>query len=187
MRINEHNLHIRFFDRQYRSRLAAYKKLGYKVISAPVRGEASERQEQINVIFDRRDYTEIFERDLIEANVEIVIASPGLIRKKAERFMELVKARQEAGVSVTVITLDPDAEGYENTIERHILIDEMKNNGVYVRTTEDESEHYAVIDHEIVWHGGINLLGKEDAWDNLIRVINRQAAAELLEISCNVL
>ena len=70
MRINEHNLHIRFFDRQYRSRLAAYKKLGYKVISAPVRGEASERQEQINVIFDRRDYTEIFERDLIEANAE---------------------------------------------------------------------------------------------------------------------
>lgn len=187
MRINEHNLHIRFFDRQYRSRLAAYKKLGYKVISAPLRGEASERQEQINVIFDRRDYTEIFERDLIEANVEIVIASPGLTRRKAERLMELVKARQEAGVSVTVITLDPDAEGYENTIERHILIDEMKNNGVYVRTTEDESEHYAVIDHEIVWHGGINLLGKEDAWDNLIRVINRQAAAELLEISCNVL
>ena len=32
MRINEHNLHIRFFDRQYRSRLAAYKKLGYKVL-----------------------------------------------------------------------------------------------------------------------------------------------------------
>ena len=179
--------HIRFFDRQYRSRLAAYKKLGYKVISAPVHGGVSEREEQINVIYDRRDYTEVFERDLIEANVEIVIASPGLTRRKAERLMELVKARQEAGVSVTVITLDPDAEGYENTIERHILIDEMKNNGVYVRTTEDESEHYAVIDHEIVWHGGINLLGKEDAWDNLIRVRNRQAAAELLEISCNVL
>ena len=124
---------------------------------------------------------------MIQANVEIVIASPGLIRKKAERFMELVKARQEAGVSVTVITLDPDAEGYENTIERHILIDEMKNNGIYVRTTEDESEHYAVIDHEIVWHGGINLLGKEDAWDNLIRVRNRQAAAELLEISFKLL
>lgn len=179
--------HIRFFDRQYRSRLAAYKKLGYKVISASIRDTFSERQEQINVIYDRRDYTEAFERDLIEANVEIVIASPGLTRKKAERFMELVKSRQEAGVSVTVITLDPDAEGYENTIERHILIDEMKNNGIYVRTTEDESEHYAVIDHEIVWHGGINLLGKEDAWDNLIRVRNRQAAAELLEISYQLL
>ena len=56
-----------------------------------------------------------------------------------------------------------------------------------IRTTEEEGEHYAVIDHEIVWHGGINLLGKEDAWDNLIRVRNRQAAVELLEISHNML
>ena len=179
--------HISFFDRQYRSRLSAYKKLGYKVIAEPMHCGMSALEDQVNVIYDRRDYTEIFERDLIEANVEIVIASPGLTRKKAERFMELVKARQEAGVSVTVITLDPDAEGYESTIERHILVDEMKNNGIYVRTTEEEGEHYAVIDHEIVWHGGINLLGKEDAWDNLIRVRSRQAAVELLEISHNML
>ena len=32
-----------------------------------------------------------------------------------------------------VKSLDPDAEGYESTIERHILVDEMKNNGIYVR------------------------------------------------------
>ena len=95
--------------------------------------------------------------------------------------------RQEAGVSVTVITLNPEMEGYENTIERYILADEMKNNGIYVRTVEDDGEHYAVIDNEIVWHGGINLLGKEDAWDNLIRVRNRQAAAELMEMSDNVM
>ena len=120
---------------------------------------------------------------MIEANKEIIVASPSLTRKKATRFMDLVKARQEAGITVTVITLDPEAEGYENTLELHILIDEMKNNGIYVRTTEDESVHYAVIDREIVWHGGINLLGKEDAWDNLIRVKNKQVAAELIEIS----
>ena len=204
--------HIGFFDRQYRSRLAAYKNLGYKVMlalpgswsgsaavsvsgslpgssSGSMPGTGSESmsggwaQEQVNAIYDRRDYTEVFERDLIEANKEIVVASPGLTRKKVVRFMELVKTRQEAGVTVTVITLDPEAEGYENTLELHILIEEMKNNGIYVRTTEDASVHYAVIDREVVWHGGINLLGKEDAWDNLIRVRNKQAAAELIEIS----
>ena len=45
------------------------------------------------------------------------------------------------------------------------------------------SEHYAVIDRTIVWHGGINLLGKEDAWDNLIRVESAQAASELMEMT----
>ena len=33
-----------------------------------------------------------------------------------------------------------------------------------------------------VWHGGMNLLGKEDAWDNLIRVKDAKAASELLAL-----
>ena len=62
-------------------------------------------------------------------------------------------------------------------------MEEMKRNGIMVRTTDEDSEHYAVIDRRLVWHGGMNLLGKADAWDNLIRVESVQAAAELLEMS----
>jgi hypothetical protein len=36
---------------------------------------------------------------------------------------------------------------------------------------------------ELVWHGGMNLLGKVDIWDNLMRIRNHEVAAELLEIS----
>ena len=138
---------------------------------------------QVNVIFDRRDYMETFERDLVEANQEIVIASPGIRRNKVERLIRLVKARQEAGVSVTVITMNPESQGFEDTIELHLLIEEMKKNGIIVRLTAEDTEHYAAIDRHLVWHGGMNLLGKADAWDNLIRVENTQAAAELLEMS----
>ena len=53
----------------------------------------------------------------------------------------------------------------------------------YVRIQENENEHFAVIDRHIVWHGGMNLLGKADAWDNLIRLESEQAAEELLELS----
>ena len=45
------------------------------------------------------------------------------------------------------------------------------------------AEHFAVIDEELVWHGGMNLLGREDAWDNLMRIRSVQVAAELLEIA----
>lgn len=44
-------------------------------------------------------------------------------------------------------------------------------------------EHYAVIDHEIVWYGSVNLLSKEDAEDNLMRVCSKDIAAELLEMT----
>ncbi|MBO4898927.1 MAG: hypothetical protein J5509_01420 [Lachnospiraceae bacterium] len=170
--------HIVFFDRQYKNRLKTYRKLGYQVISNPV----IEKQ-KANMIFNGRDYTEIFERDLIEADREIVIASPDLRRNKVDRLIALLKPRQEAGVSVTVITMEPDSTGYGDTIELHILIDEMKNSGIHIRTTLDEGEHYAVIDRKLVWHGGMNLLGKADVYDNLIRVENEQAAAELMEIT----
>ena len=36
--------------------------------------------------------------------------------------------------------------------------------------TEEDKECFAIIDQELVWHGGMNLLGKVDAWDNLIRI-----------------
>ena len=170
--------HIGFYDRQYKNRLTAYRKLGYKVLSEP-----AARKQHVNAIYDRSDYSEVFERDLIEANSEIVISSPGLQRNKVERMLSLVKPRQEAGVLVTIITLDPESAGFEDVIELHILIDEMRKNGIFVRLTEEESEHYAVIDRKMVWHGGMNLLGKADAWDNLIRVENVQAASELLEMS----
>ena len=174
--------HIGFFDRQYKSRLTTYRKLGYKVLSEPLASK-----QQVNTIYDRRDYMETFERDLVEANQEIVIASPGIMRNKVERLIQLVKSRQEAGVSVTVITLDPESLGFEDTIELHILIEEMRKSGISVRLTAEDTEHYAVIDRFLVWHGGMNLLGKADAWDNLIRIENAQSAAELIEMSEAVL
>ena len=45
------------------------------------------------------------------------------------------------------------------------------------------AEHFAVIDDELVWHGGMNLLDREDARDNLMRIRSFQVAAELLEIA----
>lgn len=172
------DVHIGFFERQYKNRLRTYRKQGYQIISKPI----NEKQ-ATNAIFDGRDYTEIFERDLIEADREIVISSPDLRRSKVERIISLLKQRQESGVVVTVITANPDSVGYGNTTELFILIDEMRKNGISVRETDAECEHFAVIDQKLVWHGGMNLLGKMDIYDNLIRVENEQAASELLEMT----
>ncbi|WP_289964293.1 hypothetical protein, partial [Faecalibaculum rodentium] len=54
--------------------------------------------------------------------------------------------------------------------------------GFSVRELDDPVDPFAVIDRELVWDGGINLLGPEDAWNHLIRVKDKVAAAELLEM-----
>ena len=65
--------------------------------------------------------------------------------------------------------------------ERFIeIIEKMKETGIRIIMTEEDKECFAIIDRELVWHGGMNLLGKVDAWDNLIRIKSESVSQELL-------
>jgi len=94
----------------------------------------------------------------------------------------LIKQRQETGVNVRVITRNPESTMYGNLEILYELITRMKSQGVDIYLKDEVEERFAVIDDELVWHGGVNLLGKEDVWDNLMRIKNIDVAAELLEI-----
>ena len=170
--------HIRFFDRMYAKRLRTYKKIGFSIWT-----EDKQPKQTINAIYDSGNYTEKFERDLVEAEKTIVISSPNISQDKIERFLYLIKERQEEGVKVTVITTDPEEIIYGNSDICYELIREMEQIGINVITKTEVEERFAVIDDEVVWHGGMNLLGKVDVWDNLMRIKSQEVAAELLEMS----
>ena len=170
--------HIRFFDRMYAKRLRTYKKIGFSIWT-----EDKQPKQTINAIYDSGNYTEKFERDLVEAEKTIVISSPNISQDKIERFLYLIKERQEEGVKVTVITTDPEEIIYGNSDICYELIREMEQIGINVITKTEVEERFAVIDNELVWHGGMNLLGKVDVWDNLMRIKSQEVAAELLEMS----
>ena len=173
--------HMMKFNKMYEKRLRTYKKTGFSVWT----GEQQDKQ-VVQAIFDSENYTEKFEQDLIEAEKSIVISSPNIQQEKIDRLLSLVKERQEHGVRVTVITTEPDQVVYGNVDMCDELIREMKQTAIHVVTKEEVEERFAVIDDEVVWHGGMNLLGKEDAWDNLMRIKNHQVAAELLEIALGI-
>ena len=169
--------HIKFFDRMYGKRLRTYKKTGYEPwISAAVGKQTT------NSIYDSGNYSEKFERDITEADKNIVISSPDIQSDKIDRFIKITKSVQERGVRITVITTEPDNVSYGNAAVCSELIHNMECVGINVILKSEVSEHFAVIDDILVWHGGMNLLGKEDVWDNLIRIKNQDAAAELLEM-----
>ena len=170
--------HVRYFDRMYGKRLKTYRKTGFSLWT----GEIKSKQ-IINAIYDSGNYIEKFEQDLVEAEKEIIISSPDIRAEKIARFIKIVKERQEKGVKVTVITLNPDNSMYGNAAVYYELICEIQGVGITVVEKEEIDEHFAVIDNQIVWHGGMNLLGKADVWDNLMRIKNVEVAAELLEIS----
>ena len=170
--------HIFQFDRMYLKRLRTYKKIGFQILT-----NEPQKKQEVNAIYDAGNYTAVFERDLVEAEKEIIVSSPQITQDKIERFLYLIKPRQEAGVKVTVITEDPENSAYENAEFLYALTEDMKHAGIHVKIADTEMECFAVIDQSLVWHGGMNLLGKQDAYDNLIRVRDAKAVEELLLIA----
>lgn len=173
--------HIRVFDNMFAKRLRTYKRTGFQLITNVILSK-----QIVNAIYDSGNYADVFDRDVVEAEKKVIVSSPGLTQNKVERFLYLVKERQEAGVTVTVITTDPQNISYGSSEFCQRLIEEMRENGICVIAREEVPEHFAIIDDELVWHGGMNLLGKVDIWDNLMRIKNHQVAAELLEIALGV-
>lgn len=161
--------HIHYFNNMYKKRLSAYRKIGFDVITNLV-----DNKQNVDHIYNYNDYLEVFRQDIHESNKSIIISSPQLNEKKVLSFIDLIKDRQEKGVSVNVFTKHTD-EPYTNN-----LIDLLYGNGVFVEVYPDLDSYFAVIDQEIVWHGGINLLGKSNVYDSLMRVKSTTIAEELI-------
>jgi phosphatidylserine/phosphatidylglycerophosphate/cardiolipin synthase-like enzyme len=157
-----------------------YKQIGYHVYQS----EHAEHLQEPGVIFDIDNYQEPYRQDLKQAQKEIIICSPGLRARKINAILETLKEKQEEGVRVTVLTWKMDFDKYESSDARAELTETLKLSGVDLQLMEDVNEHFTTIDKEIVWYGSVNFLGKEDIEDNLMRIVNPEAAAELLEIAC---
>lgn len=136
--------HIRYFDNMYVKRLRTYKKIGFNLIV-----DTLISKQNVNAIYDSGNYTDVFERDLIEARKRIIVSSPELIQDKIERFLFLLKPRQEAGVDVTVITTEPENISY-GSIEFCLgMAENMRLGGIHVILKDEVVEHFAVIDDKI--------------------------------------
>ena len=99
---------------------------------------------------------------------------------KTVKKLEKIGDAEGTGTKVRFLADDTIFESLDYDYE---LIRAMQLVGINVITRTEVEECFAVIDDEIVWHGGMNLLGKADVWDNLMRIRNSQVAIELLEIA----
>ncbi|MCD7808956.1 MAG: DEAD/DEAH box helicase family protein [Erysipelotrichaceae bacterium] len=169
--------HIQKLEKMYYKRLRIFKGLGYKICN-----NTGNEIIEANAIFDKDNYLDIYEKDLLNANNSIIISSLGLNEYKVNRFIGQMKDLQESGVKVTVLTLNHELYSKNRVLVTFNLIDKMKMVGINVIVSSDIHERYAIIDNELVWYGSMNLLSREKEMDNLIRIIDKDIAQELLAI-----
>ena len=70
--------HIPMFDNMYMKRLKAYKQIGYQIS-----GGLKACKQTVNAIYDGDDYRETFNKDLFDADKNIIISSPAISGPKS--------------------------------------------------------------------------------------------------------
>lgn len=93
-----------------------------------------------------------------------------------------VKPLQERGVKITVVTWNPKMSKATFAAKRLEMLQMLQNAGIEVFLKNGCCQRYAVIDNSIVWYGSMNLLGKRDIDDSIMRIDNDEVAAEVLEL-----
>ncbi len=170
--------HIPMFENMYMKRLKAYKQIGYEIAS----GLQSDKQ-MANAIYDGDNYSESFRKDLLTANKNIIISSPAISGAKVYELIDMLSEKQMSGVQVTIVTWEPDSYGFGDVAYWMQLHEDMRRAGFYIKTVEENCDRFAVIDQEVVWYGNINLLARSKVDDSIMRVMSKEIAAELMELT----
>lgn len=170
--------HIPMFDNMYMKRLKAYKQIGYQLS-----GGLKARKQTVNAIYDGDDYRETFNKDLFDADKNIIISSPAISGPKVYELIRMLKEKQEEGVQITIVTWTSDSYGFGDASYWMQLHEDMRKAGFYIKTVEEYCDRFAVIDQEVVWYGNINLLAKDKIDDSIMRVMSKEIASELMEIT----
>ena len=170
--------HVPTLKRMYYKRLRAYKKIGYEVCS-----KVTDKQEVANSIFDSQNYFDVFEKDVVSVSKSIVISSPSFSFKKVNWLCAESEHLQLRGVSVVVLTLDPEDYPADGRDQHKSHIEHLISAGVNVITRHKYRERFAIIDKSLVWYGSMTLLSNEKEDDSLMRISNPAIAEELLEFA----
>lgn len=170
--------HIPMFDNMYAKRLKAYKQIGYELACGLQIGKQT-----VNAIYDWDNYSTYYHKDLLGANNNIIISSPVISGPKVYELINLLKEKQMSGVQITIVTWAPDSYRFGDAAYWMQLHEDMRQAGFYIKTVEESCERFAVIDQEVVWYGNINLLAKDKVDDSIMRVMSKEIASELMEIT----
>ena len=160
---------IPMFSNMYQKRLATYRKLHYQVVV-----DKKSMQEK-PVIFSEEEYLASFEKDLINAKKEIVLATAVLSRSIVQKIQQLKKEKQVEVWTTLPTMLD---EKYQ-TVQQNLIRTLEKE--VVVKCREIFVPNLCVIDREISWYGSIRFWGK-NTQKTILRLKFPSVAKKFLQV-----
>lgn len=159
--------HIPFCDSMYRKRLKGYAAAGYGK-NAIMKVADNQPQE---LIYERNNYENAFRNDLANAKHSVLIAVPKIKFKYRTAMMSTLSGILHSGVDVVLRIKEEGANGME-----------LEKAGIDVLYNKEQTLQCAIIDKSIVWYGSINFFGYNTEASNIMRIVDRKIANEMIDI-----
>ena len=161
------DIHVPLCDSMYRKRLKGYSKAGYGKI---VESSISDKNPS-ELIYERNNYEVAFRNDLAKAKHSVVIAVPKVKFKYKPVIISALTKLLHDGIAVAVHIKEKGAKEIE-----------LKDAGIDVICSKEQTLQCAIIDKSIVWYGNINFFGYNSETSNVMRIADHRIAYEMIEI-----
>lgn len=168
------DVHVSVLERMYQRRLNAYRAVGYSMksdIKSDGKGEC---------IYTSNDYFKGLLDDIENSTKSVVISSPYLQKKKVKLVEDLLVSKYHNGIRIVLILKDlvdyPD-KSREWIEEFTARIDDA---GIDVMHIKGYKQKFVIIDNDLIWYGGVDVLGMNRHEESMIRIRNAELGNELI-------
>ena len=168
------DIHIRLFEVMYHKRLRTYRRMGYSLMSI-----SNAQAPQAKCIYSAEEYEIHLEHDILNAATSVIFSVPRITSTRLQWLLSLIRSVQNRGVSVSIITIDPNSYTAERRHHATQRINLLKQKGIHTNTLPQLHERFVILDNSIVWYGDINPLVPAKKEEFIMRLVTPQLAQEL--------
>ena len=177
------DVRVPMLEQQYRRRLRSYAALAYTVRGSTAISNLDDHtaQKEAAIFVSCEQFSQQFTEDLEAASHEALFCVSSLSARPVQRMIPLLQRLQHKGGEVRIYL--PEPAQFRGDIQPRITANAaaLQRAGIPVVFCPNHLPNFCVIDQRLVWHGGLNPLGRTPTDESSLRMDAPDMATELVE------
>lgn len=134
-------------------------------------------------LYSEQTFYKAFIHDVSLAKSSIIIESPFITCKRFDKLFPTLAAARRRGVRIIINTRDPDSHDTAMQAQAAEGIATLQSLSITVLYTSRLHRKLAIIDHEILWEGSLNILSQTDSCEVMRRTVSADSVREMIRFT----
>lgn len=134
-------------------------------------------------LLDEETFYDVFVSDVRRARKSIIIESPFITTRRLKSLLHELKRASKRGVHIVINTRDPDT--HDNTMrwQAKTGVTWLQNLSASVIYTGNLHRKLAIVDHNILYEGSLNILSQSDSCEMMRRTDSAELVRQMLRFT----